>query len=86
MKTIKTYYLSTFDNPHDPITEWDDWYMWDKDYGHNCCEILADISPETDEMTEEEIQDVRRKAIDRFIVNDPFNIYKRVVGEKQIVD
>lgn len=35
------YMLSTADNPFNPYTQWDDWYLWDYNNGYHTPAYLA---------------------------------------------
>lgn len=81
-KKIKTYYLSTYDNPYDPAEQFDEWYNFDKRHHYNCCEILADLAYTSDQLTAEENEDEKRRAILGLISADPFNIYCMITKEE----
>lgn len=70
--------LTTFDNPYDPFTQFEQWFHYDMEKGYNSCEYLARISRTSEEFTENENNLQIEKAIDEIIQFDPFNIYKKV--------
>ena len=72
------YMLTTHDNPYDPFDQYDEWLMYDKQKGYNCCERLARIAIISDEMSQKEIDSEMDRAIDEIIKYDFLNIYKRV--------
>ncbi len=69
--------LTTFDNPYDPFDDFDNWYLFDKDKGHDSCELLARVSQASDDLSEVENNELNSEAIDSIIVNDPLNIYTK---------
>ena len=70
--------LTTVDNPYSPFTDFTSWFMFDIQKGYNSCGYLARISRNTDDMTEEETDKEVERAINEIVVNDIFNIYKKV--------
>ena len=78
------YALTTFDNPYDPFTEFDDWFMWDIEHGYNTCSKLARFTVTALSMTEEEENSNVSDAIDEIIKYDPFKIYKKVEQKYKI--
>ena len=70
--------LTTIDNPFDPFDDFDSWFQFDCEKGHNSCAILARIDKSTDDMSEEENMIETERAIDEIIKNDFRNIYKKV--------
>ena len=78
MATETTYALTTFDNPYDPFTQFDSWFLYDVEKGYNTCGLLARIAKTDSEMTEKEENEEIKRAIDEIIKNDFLNIYKRV--------
>lgn len=71
-------YLTTFDNPYDPHTNFDEWYMFDTDHGYNSCSYLARIAKTSDALSDEENEREIERAIDDIIKYDFMNIYKKV--------
>jgi hypothetical protein len=41
---IPEYMLTTYDNPFDPFTQWDQWYAFDMQMGYHTPGLLARIS------------------------------------------
>lgn len=71
--------LTTIDNPFDPFDQFDSWLQFDKEKGYNCCERLARIILLSDDMSEEEEDVERERAIDEIIEHDVLNIYKKFI-------
>ena len=49
--------LTTFDNPFDPIDQFDSWFLYDIEKGYNTCERLARFANTSDQLTEKENMD-----------------------------
>lgn len=73
--------LSTFDNPYDPIDQFDSWFRFDCDKGYNSCSYLARIAHTSDQLSDEENDQEVERAIDEIIRFDFMNIYKKVKHE-----
>ena len=70
--------LTTIDNPFDPFTQFDDWFLFDTEKGYNSCSRLDRIIKITDEMSDPEVNEEIERAIDEIIRYDFLNIYKKV--------
>ena len=70
--------LTTIDNPFDPFTQFDNWFLFDTEKGYNSCSRLDRIAKVTDEMSEVEVNEEIERAIDEIIKYDFLNIYKKV--------
>lgn len=70
--------LTTFDNPYDPFTQFDSWFLFDVEKGYNSCSYLARIAMTSEQLTDEENNSEIERAIDEIIKNDFLNIYKKV--------
>ena len=81
MENENVFMLTTFDNPYNPFTHFDQWLMFDIEKGYNTCGRLARIANTTDELTEQETTQEINRAIDEIIKYDFMNIYKRVSKE-----
>lgn len=78
--------LTTIDNPYDPFDNFDSWLLFDKEKGYDSCERLARIAITTDDMSMEEVKVEIERAIDTIIMNDIFDIYKKVTREVESDD
>lgn len=72
--------LSTIDNPFDPCTNFEAWFLYDIQTGHNCCSVLAQVARISDRMCQEEVEREVERAIDEIVLNDETNLYVKVVG------
>lgn len=84
MENENVFMLTTFDNPYNPFTHFDQWLMFDIEKGYNTCGRLARIANTTDELTEQETTQEVNRAIDEIIKYDFMNIYKRVSKESYV--
>ena len=75
--------LTTFDNPYDPFTQFDSWFLFDVERGYNSCSYLARIARTSDQFSEEENEVEEERAIDEIIKHDFRNIYKKVTKNQQ---
>ena len=73
--------LTTFDNPYNPFDDFTKWWLWDVTHGYNSCALLARVSGNKDELTDEEQSASIEKAIDSIIDCDFFHVYKKVKNE-----
>lgn len=69
--------LTTFDNPYNPFTQFQKWFLFDTEKGHNSCAYLARIARTSDEFTEEENEKEIERAIDEIIQYDFMSKYKK---------
>ena len=70
--------LTTFDNPFNPFTEFDSWFLFDCEKGYNSCSYLARIARTSEQLTEQENNEEIERPIDEIIKYDFQNIYKKV--------
>lgn len=83
MAVEKDIALTTFDNPWNPFTQFNNWFLYDVEKGHNTCAIIADFAHVSDEMSDEEKAEEIERAIDEIIRYDFQNKYKKVVRGPQ---
>lgn len=72
------YFLTTVDNPFDPVDEQDSWMLFDKLNHYDSNEMLARFARTSDELSDSENQKEIRRAIAKIIALDPCNVYKMV--------
>lgn len=76
--TERTCAITTIDNPYNPFTQFDEWFTFDQDKGYCTCSYLDRISHTSDQLTDEENERIKEKAIDDIIKLDFRMIYRKV--------
>lgn len=71
------YLLTTIDNPYNPFDDFSLWELFDKEKGHNTCDLIGRLSQITDEMTQREEEAEYDRVADFIIRYDPHHKYKR---------
>lgn len=70
--------ITTIDNPHDPIDEFDDWYNFDMDHHYNTYAHVAREAMTSSQFSDAENEAIIEAAIDNVIKYDFQNIYRKV--------
>lgn len=78
--------LTTTDNPFNPFTQFDDWYMFDTTKGYNTCAYLARVTISSNELSEHDEDVAIESAIDEIVALNVLGIYKKVVKEDQVTN
>ena len=83
MSDKKEFMLSTIDNPFNPFTNYDDWYAYDLEKGHNSCGLLARIAKISDELSDHDNEEEIENSINEIVSFDPLGIRIKVFkGDK----
>lgn len=70
--------LTTYDNPYDPFTHWDEWWLYDEAHGYHTCGYLARISKTSDDLSDADQELANEIAIDEILKEDVLGIYLKV--------
>lgn len=80
-------YITTTDNPYNPITQFDDWYRFDEEKGYHSCGYLARKVKNSDQLGEEEQDREIDRAVDEIVAFNRVGLetgfkvnYKKIVG------
>ena len=68
-------FLTTYDNPFDPASNFEQWYSFDSVKGYYTCNYLAKVLDETDGLSEAELDEQTDQAIMHIVESDPRGIY-----------
>lgn len=79
-------WLTTKDNPYDPVDQYDEWKLFDKMHHHDCEEVLARFAHTSDQLTDTENTIEIENAIKEIISVDPFNEYTMVKKEFDLIE
>lgn len=77
-KKESAVFITTVDNPYDPSKDTEQWYEFDVLHGYNTCAYLARIAKTSNQLSDEENEEIIEKAIDEIIALDFMNIYRKV--------
>ena len=73
------YMLTTYDNPYDPFTQWDEWYVWDSNAGYHTPGLLARITVMSDELSEADQYLAVQDAIEEIVRENISGMHKKVL-------
>lgn len=76
--------LTTVDNPYDPITQFNEWYVWDSTHGYHTLSYLARVTRSSHELSEADQDLASMQAMDD-IVRENEGLYKKVVETADVV-
>lgn len=68
--------LTTVDNPFDPRTNYQQWWLWDKENYYNTPEYIARVAQVSVEDDETIVTAKIKIAINEILENDVLGIYK----------
>lgn len=74
--------LTTIDNPYDPITDFDNWYLYDEQKGYHTSSYLARLVKDSYDVDPAFMEFQKEQAIDEILTMDQSGFYKKV--EKDI--
>lgn len=77
-----TVALTTFDNPYNPFTQFNQWFLFDVEKGYNSCGYIGRIAATSDQLSDEENDEEVERAIDEIVKHDFMNIYYKVYNKK----
>jgi hypothetical protein len=72
------YMLTTVDNPFDPFTQFDEWYVWDQGAGYCTPGLLARLAFTSDEISEVDQDLAVQQAIDEIVQENVSGVHKKV--------
>lgn len=73
--------ITTVDNPHNPFTNFEQWWTFDHLYGYFSSEKVAALAHTSEQFTDAENEEELEKAIDRWISLDILGLYVKVTPE-----
>lgn len=78
---MKSFALTTVDNPYDPITDFDNWQKFDEIVlGYNSLSYLGRIAKTSNAFSDEDYDLFVELAMDEIVKYNP-TLYKKVVKE-----
>lgn len=72
------YMLTTFDNPFNPFTQFEEWFTWDVAAGYRTSEFLARILIDSPELSEADQVQAINDAIDEIVRENIYGMHRKV--------
>lgn len=78
------YMLTTVDNPYNPFTEFDDWYLFDNIHGYDTTSFLARIARTSDDLSDVDQELAIDQAIEEIVQENVLGLYRKVRNPNRI--
>jgi hypothetical protein len=75
---VPEYMLTTYDNPFNPFTRFNEWYAWDVRSGYNSLALLARITKVSNELSEPDQSLAIQDAIDEIVQENVSGMHRKV--------
>lgn len=75
------YMLTTVDNPFNPFTQFDEWYVFDTSAGYHTSAFLSKIVKTSDDLSEADQELAIQQAIDEIVELNVLGIWKKVTRD-----
>ena len=72
------YMLTTVDNPFDPFTQFNEWFVWDESKGYHTSALLARIAKTSDDISESDQAVAIQNAIDEIVHENVSGMFRKV--------
>jgi hypothetical protein len=79
------YMLTTVDNPFNPFTQFDEWYVFDETKGYHTLSFLARIVRSSPDLSEPDQASAINQAMDEIIAENVSGMWRKVSRE-DVVD
>lgn len=73
--------LTTVDNPFNPFTEWNEWYVFDAQKGYNTPSFLARITILSSDLSEADQDLAIEQAMDEIVKENVSGMWKKVTRD-----
>jgi hypothetical protein len=77
--TSGEYMLTTMDNPYDPFTQFDEWYVWDVSHGYHSAAFLARVAQTSEDLSEADQRSAIQAAIHQICQENVSGIHRKVL-------
>lgn len=72
------YMLTTVDNPFNPFTDFDEWYVFDQAHGYNSLSVLARIIVTSDELSDADQDLAYTQAVDEIVRENVSGMWRKI--------
>ena len=76
--------LTTVDNPFDPFDQFSEWFVYDITHGYNTCNRLASLMPDTEQLSDAEILDLKENVAKTLIQTGAIDKQGNIIEYKKV--
>lgn len=76
--SYRVYMLTTFDNPFDPFSQFEEWYVWDEQAGYHTSGLLDRIARLSHDISPADQHVAIQQAIDEIIRENVSGMHRKV--------
>lgn len=69
---------TTMDNPYNPFTHFNEWYVYDQLHHYNTCQLVAYFNEASRFMEDEDYEFETNEAINKLLEFNPFGLHIKV--------
>lgn len=69
--------LTTIDNPFDPFTQYEEWFVWDEAAGYHSTAFLARVVRSSEELSEYDQRLAYEQGIDEIIKENVSGVHRK---------
>jgi len=73
--------LTTFDNPHDPFTEFKAWHSFDVAHGYHTTELFARLDFNSEELSDADRNKANTALVDEMVRENVTGMFRKVTKE-----
>ena len=78
----QVHMLTTTDNPFHPVTQFNEWYMYDTTKGYHSLALLARVSFTTDSIGDENTTEVIEESIEEIVRENVSGMHTSILVEQ----
>lgn len=78
---MSAVYLTTEDNPFDPVDEFDEWFAFDEQMGYHTSSYVARIARTSQSLGDSDNEEALAEAIDEILKFNVTGNYKKIVKD-----
>lgn len=75
---MKEHMLTTIDNPHSPVTDWDAWFQFDEGHGYKTTALLARVAKTSYDLSDADQSLAIEDAIEEIVRENVNGMYRKV--------
>lgn len=81
----KPFLITTVDNPYNPFTNFQEWFLFDSEKGYGTCDLIGRLVNTSYQLSDEENQEEIQNAYEQILKYDEVGLYKKIYEDDKVV-